>query len=228
MQDMIAEERPPEPRVEYSLLMSIRNSTVLFLIPVAALLLAADSAEERDVALATAKLAEALELQQEDVEVQSAEAIEWPDTSLGCPRKGMSYLQMLVPGHRVTLRAAGSSYAVHVGDGRAIVCETTARDASTELAERKRVVESVVEARRHLAARLELAETEVRIVAVDRDPPGSGVEACVQPPEGEERAGSPRAVIELEAAGERFVYQLLGDEVVACTPAADPAGDEGG
>ena len=206
--------------------MSIRTTALLFLAPATAFLLAAVSPEERGVALATAKLAEALELEEADVEVQSVEAVEWRDTSLGCPKKGMSYLQMLVPGHRVKLWAAGSSYAVHVGGGRAVVCEATAREAKAELEERKRVVQGVVGARRHLAARLELADNEVRILSVNREPPGGGVAACVEPAEGEESGGSPRAVIELEAAGQRFVYQLIGDDVVACPASTDAPGDE--
>ena len=206
--------------------MSLRNATSRFALVLAALgLLAAGSPEERGVALATAELAEALELHEEEIELQSVAAIDWPDTSLGCPKKGMSYLQVLVPGHKVVLWAAGSSYAVHVGGGRAIVCETTAREATAELEERQAVVQGVVEARRHLAARLELTAREVRILSVDREPPGSGVAACVEPAEGAGEASSPRAVIELEAAGERFVYHLIGDDVVAC-PEIDNAARE--
>ena len=32
------------------------------------------------------------------------EAVQWPDASLGCPREGMSYAQLMTPEHRMTFR----------------------------------------------------------------------------------------------------------------------------
>ncbi len=52
-----------------------------------------------------------------EVSVLKAEAVTWPDGSLGCPREGMLYPQVLIDGFRATLSAAGSEYAYH-GDGR--------------------------------------------------------------------------------------------------------------
>ena len=39
-----------------------------------------------------------------------AEAVTWPDGSLGCRVPGEVYLQMLIPGYRVVFRAAGVEY----------------------------------------------------------------------------------------------------------------------
>jgi len=33
----------------------------------------------------------------------------------------MSYMQMIIPGYRVQLRAGDKSYEVHVGQGRAVM-----------------------------------------------------------------------------------------------------------
>lgn len=35
--------------------------------------------------------------------VASVQAVVWPDSSLGCPRSGLAYMQVLVPGHRVRI-----------------------------------------------------------------------------------------------------------------------------
>jgi len=55
--------------------------------------------------------------------VRTVEAVEWSDTSLGCPEKGMSYAQVIVPGHRVVLEHAGRAHHVHIGGGRAVRCK---------------------------------------------------------------------------------------------------------
>ena len=39
----------------------------------------------------------------EDLTVESAEAVTWPDGSLGCPEPGMMYTQALVDGYRVVI-----------------------------------------------------------------------------------------------------------------------------
>jgi hypothetical protein len=49
------------------------------------------------------------------VEIKSAQGVTWPDASLGCPRPGMLYPQVLVPGWRVLIVAGGKTYAYHAG-----------------------------------------------------------------------------------------------------------------
>ncbi len=39
------------------------------------------------------------------LKVLSAEAVTWPDGSVGCPEPGMLYTQALVPGYRVRIQA---------------------------------------------------------------------------------------------------------------------------
>ena len=47
----------------------------------------------------------------------------WPDGSLGCPKPGEMYTQMIVPGYRVVLQAGGERYAYHSDQrGRFVVC----------------------------------------------------------------------------------------------------------
>lgn len=59
----------------------------------------------------------------EAVVVESAESVTWADGSLGCPEPGASYTMALVPGYRVKLVAAGSSFDYHANArGRFILC----------------------------------------------------------------------------------------------------------
>ena len=42
-----------------------------------------------------------------------ANATEWSDTSLGCPKSGMMYAQVITPGYEITFEHQGNNYAVH-------------------------------------------------------------------------------------------------------------------
>jgi hypothetical protein len=60
-----------------------------------------------------AELATQKGLAAEDVKVISAEAVNWPNGALGCPRPGAMYTQAIVPGYRVVLDAGGERFAYH-------------------------------------------------------------------------------------------------------------------
>lgn len=58
------------------------------------------------------------------VQVVSAEAVEWRDGSLGCPKEGMMYPQVITPGYKLVLAVNGSEYAYHASqDGAMFYCE---------------------------------------------------------------------------------------------------------
>jgi hypothetical protein len=59
----------------------------------------------------------------ETITVVSATEQQWPDGSMGCPKPGVMYTQMIVPGYRVVLQASGEKYAYHSDrSGKFIVC----------------------------------------------------------------------------------------------------------
>lgn len=65
------------------------------------------------VAAARAFLAQQLGVDVQQVQFVSAEEVQWPDTSLGCPQPGMAYGQIVIPGYKFELGALGRLYAVH-------------------------------------------------------------------------------------------------------------------
>lgn len=71
---------------------------------------------------AQADLAERLNISLEGIVIQSAEAVEWPDASLGCPQPGMMYAQVITPGYRIVLTAQGQDYVYHSDQKRVIAC----------------------------------------------------------------------------------------------------------
>jgi hypothetical protein len=55
------------------------------------------------------------------VSLVSIEAVQWPDASLGCPQSGMMYIQMITPGYRVMVAAAGVQQEYHTDSVQSIV-----------------------------------------------------------------------------------------------------------
>lgn len=70
------------------------------------------------VAGASKELAAKLNVPVDQIELVEASYVTWRDSSLGCPRRGMSYLQVLVDGTRIKLRGAGKIYHYHSGRNR--------------------------------------------------------------------------------------------------------------
>lgn len=59
----------------------------------------------------------------DEIRVVTAEAVTWPDGSIGCPQPDMMYTQALVPGYRVILDVAGEELAFHAAqDGTFAPC----------------------------------------------------------------------------------------------------------
>lgn len=83
-----------------------------------------DSTVQSVVDLAVADLATRLGIDRSEVIVLTARATTWPDKSLGCPKPGMQYLQVLVDGALVELQSGGQTYSYHSGDdGKPALCE---------------------------------------------------------------------------------------------------------
>ncbi len=57
--------------------------------------------------------------------VVKAEAVDWPDGSLGCPQPGMMYPQVITPGYQVVFEVDGKQYDMHASaSGGAFLCES--------------------------------------------------------------------------------------------------------
>jgi hypothetical protein len=58
------------------------------------------------------------------IDVLTAMVVTWPDASLGCPKPGMAYAQVLVDGSLIVLRAGDKDYAYHAGGStKPFLCE---------------------------------------------------------------------------------------------------------
>ncbi len=59
-----------------------------------------------------------------DVGVLQVEARDWPDSSLGCPRPGLMYSQIVTPGYLIVVQAGTRLLEYHSdARGRAVLCQ---------------------------------------------------------------------------------------------------------
>ncbi|MGQ9598702.1 MAG: hypothetical protein ACUVWZ_04735 [Anaerolineae bacterium] len=68
-------------------------------------------------------LSQRIQIPSERIAVQSVEAVQWRDSSLGCPEPGMYYLMVITPGYRIRLEADGRIYEYHTSETRVVFCE---------------------------------------------------------------------------------------------------------
>ncbi|MGE0455896.1 MAG: hypothetical protein AB7O37_19445 [Vicinamibacteria bacterium] len=176
-------------------------------------------AEQKEaVRLAEQALSERLGVGAAALSLESTQAVDWPDASLGCPEKGMVYAQVVTPGYEVALAHAGSSYAVHVGAGRAVVCEAPRQSRRQSVETARAAVQAGARARSELARSLGIEASAIRILRVRpaSAPLTEGEPECSDLTAGGAAADAPAFRVDLEAQGRRHVYSVAGERVRAC------------
>lgn len=183
-----------------------------------ALMTSSDAERGRNQAVRTAKetLSRELDVEVEKISVQQVTPAEWPDTSLGCPRKGTRYSPVVTSGYRVVLEQSGKRHVVHVGDGHAVLCDTPPsgpRIPEERLAEAARLSEW---AREDLAKRLKLAKTEVKVGFVRPTTWPDASLGCPRPGEVYAQVLTEGFLIELEAGGKTYAYHADRSRAALC------------
>jgi glucose/arabinose dehydrogenase len=68
-------------------------------------------------------LTKTLNVSPEDVTILEIQRVEWRDASLGCPKPGMMYAQVITPGYLVKAEVNGEEQMVHMNEkGHGVVC----------------------------------------------------------------------------------------------------------
>ncbi len=68
-------------------------------------------------------LAQTLNVSPEDVTILDIQRVEWRDASLGCPKPGMMYAQVITPGYLIKAKVNGEAQMIHMNEaGRGVVC----------------------------------------------------------------------------------------------------------
>jgi len=66
-------------------------------------------------------LVEKFGLNLDEITLFSVHNVEWPDASLGCPRVGMMYAQVITPGYQIQLQANGEVFMFHTDTGNQVI-----------------------------------------------------------------------------------------------------------
>jgi hypothetical protein len=187
---------------------------------------AARLAEQDAVRLARAAVARSETVDAERLSLVGVEQVDWPDASLGCPRKDEMYAQVVTPGHRVELEGGGRRFDVRVSGRRAELC----RGADEEPAPSRdtRYLQSVTrlssETQRHLAARLGVAPSAVTVRFVRPTTWPDSRLGCPAVAGAPSPAPQPTRgfVIELTSQGRAYRYHADTSRFIACEDGATP------
>jgi hypothetical protein len=67
-------------------------------------------------------LSSRLQIEAGRINLESVEAVQWRDSSLGCPQKGRNYLTVITPGFQIILSAEGKEYDYRTDLQRVLLC----------------------------------------------------------------------------------------------------------
>lgn len=121
---------------------------------------------ERSVArLAIDALASDLKIAKDGILIDTIRAVDWPDSSVGCPKPDMAYMQVITPGHKITLRVDGQIYVAHEAKGRAFICHQTKALGGITAKRELTFGPQLIAARKDLATRIGVSEREIQFVS---------------------------------------------------------------
>ena len=180
------------------------------------------AAAEDAIARAKATLETTLGIPAGSVRFARATAAEWPDTSLGCPEKGMVYQPVVTSGHAVLLEVDKRVFTVHVAGSAAVLCDPAGKPRQDPHGARMEQAAKPLDlARRELAARLDVQAAEITLVAMRRASWPDASLGCPRRGEQYAQVVTSGFVIELAHDDEVYTYHASRDRAVLCgKPAA--------
>jgi hypothetical protein len=167
-------------------------------------------------AIARQLVADFLSVPMAEVTVVSSQAQEFNDSSLGCPEPGMSYMQVLTPGHRVIVEADGRRFDIRVAGGHGKICHRLKSDKEPDKPSDTPSAAALVNMARDDLARL-LQTNADQIAVVDVRPHNSltAEDSCAPNCASEAQCGY---MIGLFHDGRRYKYYANEKSVEPCPP----------
>jgi len=174
---------------------------------------------ERAVALlAIDTLAADLKVAREGIELDTVRAVEWRDSSLGCPRPGVAYRDVINPGHRVTLRVDGQIHVVHESRNQAFICRQI-RPVGGITPQRELVFgPQLVAARIDLAERLGVRDSQIQFISSEGRTFADGSLDCPEPGVMYTQAQVQGWVLTFAVRGRQHTYHTDLNRTIPCPP----------
>ena len=176
--------------------------------------------EAAEVTLVKEDLAQRLNIPADQIRVVRVKAVDWPDTSLGCPKPNMLYADVITPGFEIILEAHGQEYAYHTGRGSYVQCEgqwpVEAPTAPATPALSPEVAALADKARQDLSARAGVSAGDIAVESIQAVEWRDGSLGCPQPGMNYVMMITPGYLIMLEAKGQAYEYHASLNDVVWC------------
>jgi hypothetical protein len=189
-------------------------------------------AENPLVRQAKEDLAQRLNIPIEDIDLLMVEQVVWRDSSLGCPQPGIMYAQVITPGFRVILDAAGKQYEYHTDTGRLVVlCEgenisdvlplNTPTILSNEIittpvsSNLERLIDT---AKQDLARRLEITPDQIEVVLIEKAEWPDTSLGCAEPGLARRPVAIPGFRVTLSVSDREYVYHTGKERGVVYCP----------
>ena len=179
--------------------------------------------DDMDIArLAAETLSGELNIPVQRIEVDTVRAVQWRDTSIGCPQPDQAYGQVITPGHKITLRVDGVFHFVHEANGRAFVCKQQKAKAVGGITQQMELEWGLMamEARKDLAVRLGVEEKLVMVASAQGTTWSDSSLGCAETGVTYERKDMPGYVIRLRHGSRDYIYHTDLERVIACPPIA--------
>jgi hypothetical protein len=176
---------------------------------------------------AVADLSKRLGVSSGEITVVEAEAVIWPDASLGCPEPGLVYIQILSPGYRVQLSVAGVEYNYHTDQREQVVLceETDVPGTSDDSPDIEPGLDPLIElAKGLLAEKLGIEPTQMEVLEARSMVWSNAALGCPQPDMNYIQVPQDGALIRLMALDSEYEYHSGGNRgLFLCeTPAKLP------
>jgi hypothetical protein len=149
----------------------------------------------------------------EDITVQTVEAVQWRDSSLGCPKPGMQYLQVITPGYLIRLEANGKVYEYHTDQNNAVYCENPETSAGGDV-----VNKLVAAARADLASVAGVTEDRIEVIETGYVEWSDSSLGCPKAGQSYLQVITPGYLIRLRAGGKEYEYHTSMTQVMLCRP----------
>ena len=123
-----------------------------------------DKQKAEAVRLARETLARTTSIAADRFQIVSAVKVQWKDSSLGCPDKGMVYTPRLESGFKIVLVDADHQHEVHVAGGRAVICgDSKPSPKASPQATVRAGLQAAASARRHMADQLHVSPDDITV-----------------------------------------------------------------
>jgi hypothetical protein len=182
-----------------------------------------------------ADLAKDTGAEREAIKVVRAEAVVWNDGSLGCPKPGEFYIQMLVSGYWVVLEVDGIEYDYRANDaGYFSLCEGKGvppmppRDTGVDIEN-----PLLVQAKQDLAERLDISPNQIALLSYEEVVWPDASLGCPQPGMAYAQVPQEGVLIRLGIGRDMYFYHsggaqnpFLCEQTSQIVPRVNPKSDE--